>query len=343
MMKIILLLLPVLFLNINNGPLQKLERIEFPIVDNISSVGIQVPPIIFTQRSEVVLTGEYFIVIEPHAEKIFSVFKLPDCTYLGGFGKLGRGPLEFHYPDAWTATRSPDGIKIFDVNKGLLYIDLNDFLFNKTYSINKHIRLPGELYPLNDAFQLNDSIICGIPYAGFVDKAYARYNIRSLKLDYFGEYPSLYPEIREKLFWLIYGRRSTVKPDESKFASFCWQVKMFRIYRNDGTLEKEVVMEKQRDFFDGEWIRMNPIKYYGAIKSTDNYIYALCENERTHNLLENIPTLEIWDWKGNPIACLKLDKSICTFDIDEASMKIYCIDRQITDKIFVYDLCKVLE
>jgi hypothetical protein len=53
--------------------------------------------------------------LKPRAEKLFSVFELPGCKFVGGFGVLGRGPDEFISINPYSATAiSDNGIRIFD-------------------------------------------------------------------------------------------------------------------------------------------------------------------------------------------------------------------------------------
>ena len=292
-------------------------------------------------------TGKYLIIIEQEAMDIFSVFELPELAYKGGFSKTGRGPSEFIALDSRSGEATTDGLKICDVNTGFVFISLKDFSKNKSFTISKIIKLSGALRPLNDATQINDSIIIGLPYPQsnklIIDEPFVRYNSNSKKNDYFGQYPNIYPKTRRSIFWEIFTRGTVVKSDNSKFASFFNQVKMFRIYKTDGTLEKEQIMKTQDDFFEGEWVRENAISYYSIVKATNNYIFAICENQHSHDLLQNKPILEIWDWNGNPIASIQMDRPVSGFDVSDDNKQIYFIDRQTMDNIFVCDLTQILK
>ena len=337
-----IILILFIFFNLNyKASTQKVKAIRFPIEKDLSSSAIKVPPVVYAKTPGVVITGNYLIVMRTDSDPLFSVFKMPDCNYLGDFGTLGKGPKDFERPDARTATATNKGFKIFDIHKGLLFVDIKNFSSNKSFNI-KQIKLPGELYILNDPIQVNDSIIYGLPYVGKSDKLYVKYNIQSSEVDYFGDYPSVYPDKYKKHFWSIFWRHSVVKPDGSKFATFFDGVKMFRIYDNFGNLEKEVVMEIQ-DMFSGQQLKKHTINYYRVVKATDQYLYALCFNERRDNLLDHKPTMEIWDWKGNPVAALTLDKSILSFDVTRDNKTLYCMDMQAVDKIFIYLLDPVFK
>lgn len=313
------------------------QKINFPIERSITPNIVEVPPVIYAQTPGVVLSGNYLVVMRSFSNPLYSVFEVPDCKYLGDFGNLGRGPKEFEIPDARTATETERGFKIFDAIKGLLYVDITNFSINKKFTVNQ-LKLPGELIILNDPIQLNDSLIYGLPYVGKSEKLFVKYNIKSSEVSYFGEYPSFYPKKNREQYWGLLWRHSIVKPDKTKFAIFFDHFKMFRLYNSSETLEKEVIMEIPDNLFNPKRKSGNLMIYYSVVKATDEYIYALCMNEHLDELVNSNPTIEIWDWNGNPIAKLYMKNSIFSFDVTNDNKKLYCIDRQITDKIFIYNL-----
>ena len=323
------------------------KAITFPIELNITSNSSVVPPVIFSMRPGLVITCGLVVIIEENAENIFSIFSLSSLKYLGGFGKLGKGPNEFTTFDALSAFPSLKGLSFFETYNGLVELDLTQYFKSALFSINRNQKFPYQLQLLNDPFKLNDSVICGIPYPQpdklVITKPYIYFNFKSNRISYFGEYPNLYPQKYNANNWLTYFHKTTLKPDGNEFASFFSQVKMFRIYKSNFTIKKELVIELQKDLFVGDWIRDNAIRYYSQVKSTNKYIYAINENEHINNLLYNKPSLEIWDWNGNPIALLHLDNPVSAFDVTKDDMKIIYIDRQSQDRIFTLDLSKILK
>ncbi len=317
-------------------------EIKFPIEKSINFTTIEVPPVVYANTPGVVITGNFLIVMRSFSgSPLYFVFEMPNCKYLGYFGMLGKGPNEFEVPDARSARPTEKGFKIFDTHKGLLFVDLTSFSSNKSFKV-KQIKLPGELYILNDAVQINDSIIYGMPYAGKTEKLYVKYNIHSSKIDYFGEYPAFFPKGNKGNYWGLIWRYSVVKPDGTKYASFFARFKMFRIYNNFELLLKEKIMEVPENTFNPKRKAGNIGTYYNVVKATNKYIYAICLNGH-FNETEDYPTLEVWDWDGNPVAKLKLQNFVFSFDITQDNKKIYCMDREIDDKIFVYDLGNVLK
>lgn len=318
------------------------ETVKFPIVRSMVSTSVPIPPIVMAVRPGIVITGQYLVLIDQACDNIFNLFKLPECDYLGGFGKTGRGPNEFGTIDSKSAYRTQKGINLFGVYTGLIEIGLKEFQKGKKIELNNPIKYSFNLQYLNDPICISDTLICGIPYpksiTTTIDKEYIRYNSRSNVSDFFGEYPKLYPLKYSSLYWMIFLRKTCVRPDNKKFASFYSNVKLIRIYNSDFILEKEILMETQPDLLDGVGIRSNPVRYYNIAKATDKFIYAICESELLHNLYNNLPTLEIWDWDGNPIAKIKLDRPVAAFDITEDDSRVYFIDNETQDKIFTCNL-----
>lgn len=327
------------------------KDVPFPIEKKIFADSFQVPPVIYASHPGLVITGKKLVIIETQAGKIFEVFSVPDFKYIGGFGASGRGPEEFQNINTYSASATENGLRIFDFEKGILEIDFTNFPVKATSS--NIITFPFSVQYMNSPFQINDSIICGIPYpqaeiingqpeTRFIDNLYIRFNANSKRVDYFGNYPDLYPKKYSDQFWIIYMNMTTVKPDKQKFASAGYLIKTLHIYNNDGTLAKELIMKVPDDLLAEE--SLNPkITYYDAIKSTDNYIYAICEDAPPDNLLNNIPTLEVWDWNGNPVMRFKLDRPVAAFDVTKDDKTIYFLDRQSRDKILKYDLTGLLK
>ncbi len=320
----------------------KMWKLDFPSQVELKSKSISIPPKIFAQLSSIIVHNNLLISIEPNNDTIFSVFELPGCKYVASFGINGRGPNEFNRPDARNAVSTKNGICFKDLSDRFIDLDLTSFTKNKSFK--SHItKLPGEIEALNNGFRLNDSIICGMPYVGGKDnKPYIRYNINSKKVESFGTWPSLYPKVNDELLWLIYPGRSRVKPDQSMFVTFMFNIKMFRIYKNTGQLYKEIIMETQDNFFEGQWIRSYPVTYYTCVRVTDKYIYALNASCIGPEMPKKNPTLEIWDWNGNPVTKIQLDIPVSQFDIANDGKILYCIDWSTMDRIFTYNLEKIL-
>ena len=45
------------------------------------------------------IVGEKLVVYKEKEEKLFSLFNLPDCSYIGDMGNRGQGPNDFNLLD----------------------------------------------------------------------------------------------------------------------------------------------------------------------------------------------------------------------------------------------------
>lgn len=340
----IILISVISFLSFHSCKQATVKDVTFPIEKELFSESFEVPPVVYASNPGMMISGKHLILIEPRAEKIFSVFELPDCQYIGGFGVIGRGPDEFTMVNPYSATTTDKGIRIFDYDKGVFEIDITDFPSN--VSSRNTVKFPVILQGLNSPFQINDSIICGIPYPQVGhenNKPYIRFNTNSNEIDYFGRYPTLFPETNSDIFWFVYIHFTSVKPDKEKFASVGHYIKSLSIFNNDGTLRKELIMKAPEDLIVENGINSLALVFYDAIKTTNKYIYAICEEAPYTSILENRPKLEVWDWDGNPVIQFKLDRPVSAFEVTADDKMIYFIDRQTQDRIFTYNLDGLLK
>ena len=316
------------------------KDVRFPIEKELNYEIIQTEPVLLGKSTRLVICGKYIVFLRGRSEglNLFSVFDLTSGNYIGDFGSFGRGPGEFPAPDVQNAVSTEDGFAFFDIIKGLVYVNIEELIKGKSF-VRKQVRLPGELYSLNDAFLINDSVIIGMPYMGNADYMYVRLNYKTLHTEYFGEYPDIFVNKSTDELWAAFWRHSCVNLDGTRLVSFFDSQKMLRIYSQSGTLVKERVMETQEEYFSERYRRKYGLThYYKAVKSTDKYIYALCYGTQKKNFLKTNPVIEVWDWDGEPIARFQMANSILTFDVTLDNKRIYCVDNQATNKFFVYNI-----
>ncbi|MCG6186037.1 BF3164 family lipoprotein [Maribellus maritimus] len=323
---------PCLYANSQNS-----TNIRFPVEKELEYKVIKVDPVIFAETPGVVISANKFIFMRSSFEPLFFVFDIPSFNLTGSFGKRGNGPNEFKIPDSRNAVATENGFNLFDIHKGLIFVDISEFGGDASDVKIEQIKLPGELFMLNDAVLLNDSTIIGLHEYWRSDSMYVSYNLESKKIEYFGQYPDFSKRLEEDAVWGAFWRHSVIKPDGTKIASFFENFKMFRIYDNCGTLEKEVVMNiPEKVFFKKP--KESIATFYQLVKSTNKYIYAMCINGYPEKYLELIPEIEVWDWEGKPVAKFKLTNPVFSFDVTDDNNTIYCIDRVEIDKIYMYNL-----
>ncbi len=321
-----------------------LKNINFPINSAIKVTEYKIPSVNYAVASSLVVLDDYVVLVEQKSPKIISIFDKESFKYIGGYGVLGKGPNEFIYVDATNAKAEGNKLLIYDLTRGFLSVDINSCVNNRKLKVEILYNIPRTIVPLNDVVMLSSSSVMGYSYLDKnKDVPYLIYDAIDESVTKFGQFPTLFSKDREEIFWQIYNRHTVLKPDKQRFASFGNQVKMIRIYKMNHELLNEQFFKIQKDFFEGEWIRTNALKYYRVVKANNDYIFALCENQLSHDLIDNIPTLEVWDWDGNPVAKLELQEKVFTFDLLDNPLRIIAVDKQAMDKIYVYDLSDIID
>lgn len=62
----------------------------------------------------------------------------------------------------------------------------------------------------------------------------------------------------------------------------------------------------------------------------------MCKNStRAENRIQE---LQVWNWDGKPIARYDMDRKLTLFTVSDKEKKIYAVDGDTEDVIYVYDL-----
>ena len=340
MQKYILFLFFSFFLSCHSEK-EKNVRIEinkFPLEEKLAALVINVPPFILAPGS-LFITGNHFVVVSPRKDILFDIFSYPDFQYQFSSGMKGGGPDDFSLMmDRRCPVPTEKGFNVFftdskkyrevgidDKNKRVYTIREYNYNFDNTDAI------------VNGFMPLNDSII--VYNSGFTGNTeYKLLNTYKKEIVSFSPYPQWTTHMPDENEALIYLKGSTAKPDGEKFASFYAYFKRWRIFDNKGNLEQEIqvnIPPLTADFSD----RKNRYTYYGYPFSTDKYIYVCCRNQKNGGALGDNTELQIWNWKGKPVAKYILDKYISCFTIDEQKNVLYGLnsDEGNEDKIFSYN------
>jgi len=91
--------------------------------------------------------------------------------------------------------------------------------------------------------------------------------------------------------------------------------------------------------------RRKKIVMYGHLASYDNYFAALYQNDTNENIhfgRAKKQTIQFFDWEGNPLIEVVLDRRINSFDIDFSRECLYTLSYE-QDEIYVYNFKEVLE
>jgi hypothetical protein len=328
----------------------KKEFNKFEHEVNLVHEVVKTPPVLFMVGG-MVLTDSVLITVDLKSNTFFQIFKLPAFDYIGGFIKKGKGPNEEitvspymqHIENNKFLYQSNSSIKIakFNIEK------------NRIEIINR-INLPGKLINLNHAFSIRDNYY-GWDLKRNSKKEFVGYNPKTKNAFDFGHtFPKVEKEISFPMKNMVFAKAIAIKPDKSHFACVYDKFPILRIYKNDGTLLNETryvnnqnfpqsLLEKNPSRKDIENIMQN----YRKIKATERFIYALYigktegEIDNQENRLNDFSNeIHVWDWMGNPIKKILLDKNIFSFCVAPNDTYLICSSINKLDFLYKYSLNK---
>ncbi len=309
---------------------------DFPVKSGLKAKVVDIPPVAITPFN-LFITKEKLVMFNMKKDTIFDVFKLPECGYLFAAGGKGEGPDDFFDIDRRSFIPTDKGFKVFfQGHKALKEVEIHE----NTVEIvqEKTLKFDIDQYPVNGFTLINDTSY--IYWSGLkTETEYDLLNTKTQERKSFSPYPGwCKSELKEdKMF--TYVKNVTVKPNGKMFAAFYGYFKKFRIYDCQGNLLKDVSVEINP--YDESLNKENrTIFYFSYPKSSDKYIYALCKNADNQTMVN--PELQIWRWDGTPVGCYSLDRQISLFAVSEEYGKIYAINGDIEDEIYIYDLPKDL-
>lgn len=134
-----------------------------------------------------------------------------------------------------------------------------------------------------------------------------------------------------------YVKNSVLNNDHTRFISFYGYFKRFRILDTDGDIIKNVVV-KTPPYEEAikEEMQNRTIYYHIPPHTNGKYIYVMCKNSTRAE--DRIQELQVWNWEGEPIARYDMDRKLTLFTISEKEKKLYAVDGDTEDAIYVYDL-----
>ena len=322
---------------------------KFPTIIELSHERIQTEPVLYFVGG-LLLLDNVLITVDLKADPFFRVFKLPSLEYKGGFITRGSGPDE----------------EIF-INPFISRVSENKFLYQGVTSVKTmkyeeqtgkmkavgFINLPIDLMSIQiqNIIKIGDTII-GNRLEGQTNKEFIGYNIESDEIFDFGiEFPLMDRKIPVDLKDVLFAKVSVVKPDGSAFATVYDKFPILRIYTNTGKIRKETRLNNGQRFPYG-LIKNNPTRYdidnvmqnYRAIKTSNNFIYALyigkASQELDRGLNDFSNEIHVWNWDGEPVKKILLDKKIFTFDVDLNDTYLIASSLLSLDALYKYDLRK---
>lgn len=316
---------------------------SFPQTGKLQAQVIQLPVPVLLPRFMGV-TDEQLVVYKEKESKLFALFNLQDCSYIGDMGNRGQGPDDFNLLDTRSFCLHKNGFNVLEAGSNLLktvVIQDNELKVNQIQSIFEQGTSNNGFYPLEDNIYMT---------LGRLDEEneYCLLDRKTGKITKTDNYP-LWNEIKKKTnappSFVTYLKTSVVHPSGKKFASFYCRFKHLRIYDKNVHLlhDIDIHIEPFSTNFE-EDVQYQPGYYMGQPYATEEYIYTLCENSNPRKMKDNYRCeLQVWTWEGIPVACYEFDRKISLMAISRKYNKLYALDNSTEDEIYVYDLPLIKE
>lgn len=315
----------------NNKPFQVFEG--FPREKNLSHKLIESQQV-FVNPQEMVFIKDALIVLDGSNDFFLHAFDSETSQYLGSYIRKGRGPDE--------------ETQILSIRSAV-----ENKLIYKTLSHVKTMQFDPEFINFNELSQVEltvDDLVVNFKLKerlvgwGYLEqeKEFIVFDSENNRFSPFGpDFPSHGVNLfGEKESFLHANKQVTVHPNMSRFAAVYMHFPILRIYSGkDGKLLKERRL-KCNQIFPGSLVgesgaagQGDVTENYWKVASTKKYIFALFSgktrsekiSERTNPEKESegfSNVIHVWDWDGNPVKKLILDKEIFLFAVANDGSRI---------------------
>jgi hypothetical protein len=267
---------------------------------------------------------KYLVLFSVQHERFFYVYSNTGDS-LGGFGMKGQGPTDL-LNNHWCGQADDKSMWINDVNRArMCAVNVEQSLAQKQCVFDTVIRTAG--FSVN-SFVLNDStILCEQIRTNNYYLLTTNINTEETTEEQLYKYPSDY-------VFGMYNSQWRIKPDCSKMASAMHSINMLNILDLKTGERKSIITGNQSinlaNIIDTE-TSLAKRMHYITLDVTDNYIYALYENESFG--IE----IHVFDWQGTPVCRYIVPEYTLTIAVDENNRCIYSWPQDL-EKIYVYDM-----
>jgi hypothetical protein len=299
-----------------------------------------------------VVYDSIMIVSTGDSNGMLSILSLPEHKDLGSFLTRGDGPFELtQLPSVnreMKLVRENGQLRafIYDFQKGkLLKVDIDKLIKDKEVNIEIAIKsLPRVLF--NWVMIDSTSFFC--KRVNDIHTQQIRYilnnndTITTPIMQRFNQ-----ASIRKGEDINILGTITKMNFDKKLIVEMPIGLNYLNIYSLDGSWGKTICVEDE--LYDMEKIqdkdRWDRIYTYADLRLFDNFwgVVRIDEDEKTYQIgRKKLPSILLFDWQGEPLAELKLEHFITSFDIDFKNGVLYTMDVH-SDEFYKYDVRDILD
>lgn len=283
---------------------------------------------------QIFISGNKLVSVECQSSSdIYKVYEIPSFKHLYTWGNI---PKNLSQPDFFSTSTTKEGFRLWDHgDKILKYFRVNE----DSIQLVKQELIGLMWSPITGLTFLNDSIFIAENPVVDNDLPYEQVGFNHLAGDRlikrFGNFPNLDPGLNSPGLVRAFKKVYITKPEGTKFIAMYQYYQWFKIYDSNFNLLKEVAVDTEPSLNKDRTLQF--VQGFGS----NNFIYILCFNKKSDEILQNIeslnPVLTVWNWEGQPVGRYYLDKPIISITVSESQKKIYG-SSLLQPKLFEFDL-----
>lgn len=323
------------FWGCNSSP----DLVVFPAAKKITLSEFDIADVL-AWPDNLLIRGEHIILYDAKTDWVFKIFSKEGFEFEGNLLRRGRGPLEEVQVTPFSRSHGEDAFLF----QGLSSVKLADVQHDHNelkLVVIKEFALPTGMYDDYDVFLLNDKVCSANTFLS-PKKDFRCFDLDNDSVYEWGELiPLQRPESLGPQEVFFIGKHATVSPDGNLLAVAYQNLPILRIYESKtGQILHQLHVAEGS--YNEECFEKNSFKgfitYYGNIKSTNEYIYALYRGDVMSSQVDIASVLHVWKWDGTPVMTLELDRPIYSFDITEDNKQIIASSVVDVDRLFVADI-----
>ncbi|MDR2569286.1 MAG: TolB-like 6-bladed beta-propeller domain-containing protein [Oscillospiraceae bacterium] len=291
------------------------------------------------------------IVSTSNKDGFWAIFSLPEYKPLGKYLTKGNGPNEL------LSEPRMNEVNYFEFN-GELFALLYDFYSGKSYDMNitktlsygrlimnsTDYELPSYLFRLT---RLNDSLLlCKEPSVSYTQQI--RYiqsngqrrsseNLKKLNLSSSQKNGGLN----------VLDTYTKCSRDGNLIVEAAMDLNQINLYSVDDSFGKTICVGAKVDNISTiqNVERRNKVVTYKHLATYSDFFGALYINDTQENIYEErskMNVIQFFSWNGNPLAEIKLERMINSFDIDFLHGCLYTLSYE-TEEVYKHDISKILQ
>lgn len=301
--------------------------------------------------NNLVIYDSLMILSRKNPNSLFSIISLSDNKHLGSFLTIGNGPLEFVQPPSVTSDMklvSEYGqlfAFVYDFQKGK-FLKINiDKLINKRET--EIVEQANSLPPFIFDFIMVDSTSFFCKEVNSTHTKQLRYLLNNDMRDSTSIMVKLnQSSIKQGEDINILGTSTKMEYEKKIIVEMPISLNHINIYSLDGSWGKTICIGNKLDDIEkiqekNRWDRIYTFADLRVFPDFFGVVY-INEDEKTYQIKrKRLPSILLFDWQGKPLAELKLNHFITSFDIDFINGVLYTFDVH-SDELFKYEINDIL-